>query len=192
MNIKDLSLNLQKTYEEMTLTFNEFQAKTKLSCLEGCGKCCTNPEIEASVLEMLPLALKVMEEGKLEEWLERAEGEANSSCMLFQGNKESGIGKCTDYNERPSLCRMFGAAGYYNKNHEVSLSICKIIRETHPHESEETLKILNKKDVPMLSEWATLARSLGEDSINVRMPINLAIKGALEKTALYAQYNTLL
>jgi len=49
--------------------FSQFQKSSGLKCLEGCGRCCANPDIEASVLEMIPLALKIHDDGKTQEWL---------------------------------------------------------------------------------------------------------------------------
>ena len=73
MNIREFSRELQNIYDEMGKHFSEYQKSTGLHCLEGCGKCCTNPEVEASVLEMIPFALRMYDENRLDEWLEKLE-----------------------------------------------------------------------------------------------------------------------
>lgn len=190
MNIKETSHNLQNIYQEMTKTFSEFQKEVGLPCASGCGSCCVNPEIEASILEMLPFAVKAWEEDRLEETLTAVEAVLEGNCYLFDGDLTTGKGSCRSYNERPSLCRMFGVGGYYDKNHVPTLSICKVIRASAPDHSAKILSQIKNYDVPSISKWATLTSSLGNPTLNVRMPINLAMKAALEKTALYAQYHS--
>jgi Fe-S-cluster containining protein len=183
MNIREFSLNLQKVYNEMSKAFIEYQLSTGLHCLSGCGRCCLNPEIEASVLEMFPLALRIYEEGKAEEWLDKLENNTQESCLLFQSFGE-GQGFCGSYNERPAICRMFGV-GATDKHQKVRHSICKYIKET-----ADNLPEANEK-TPLISEWNTKLGNLNPELIRERKPINLAIKEAILKVALYAQYQDL-
>src|SRR4051812_18901933 len=111
MNIREFSHNLEKLYEEMSSTFSSYQSSTGWSCLSGCGKCCLNPEIEASPLEMIPMALKLYDEGKLEAWIEKLKSTDQEFCLAYEGDIQ-GKGKCGQYSTRPSVCRMFGVAGY--------------------------------------------------------------------------------
>ena len=108
MNIREFVFNLQKVYEEMSETFSDYQKSTGLSCLNSCGRCCLNPDVEASVLEMLPLALKIHDEGKTEEWFQKLENSTQEHCLLLVSTGETGQGYCSSYQERPSICRMFG------------------------------------------------------------------------------------
>jgi Fe-S-cluster containining protein len=179
MNIREFAFNLQKVYAEMSDTFSSYQSGTGLVCPPGCGKCCLNPEIEASVLEMIPFALKVYDEGKLEEWLEKLESRTDPVCILLE------LSKCSSYEERPSLCRMFGVAGVLNKRQEVTLSICKYLKELNknlPAPTEQT---------PLLPHWSSKLSALDPELISKKLPINLAIKGALEKIAFYTQYQVI-
>ena len=184
MNIREFSLNLQKVYNEMSKTFLEYQLSTGLHCLSGCGRCCLNPEIEASVYEMIPLALRIYEEGKTDEWLEKLESNTQESCLLFQSFGE-GQGFCGSYNERPAVCRMFGVAGTYDKHQKLRHSICKYIKETI-----ETLPEAHDK-TPSIAVWNTKLGNLDPELIKGRKPINLAIREAIERVAFYAQYQNL-
>lgn len=190
MNIRKTVNNLQKIYEEMAQTFSGFQNGTGLSCLPGCGRCCLNPDVEASVLEMLPLALKIYDEGKLEEWLLKMQNPATEYCVLYDGD-ENGKGKCGHYKERASICRMFGVAGFANKKGDPTLSVCKHIRENDPEKARKAESDVDPKTVPMMAKWTSHVAHLGDPAIQRKIPINHAIQQALEKIALYAQYQVL-
>lgn len=191
MNIRAFCENLQSIYDEMWKSFSDYQKASGLHCLEGCGKCCNNPEVEASVLEMLPLALRMYDTGELEVWLEKLASSSQAHCLMYQPHSPDGSkGQCGVYRERPSLCRMFGVSGFYNKHREVTLSVCKLIREQYP----ELTKIREAEvsdQTPMLANWSYQLANLDAALIQERMPINKAFRLALEKIAFYAQYQTL-
>lgn len=173
----------------MWTAFSNYQQASGLHCLEGCGQCCKNPEVEASVLEMLPLALRFYDEGQLEVWLEKLGRAQNEACLLYVSHSPDGkLGRCGAYQERPSLCRMFGVAGYYNKHREVVLSVCKYIKEQYPQLTQERESAATPENTPMLVQWAYKLTQLDPALIQDRMPVNQALKKALEKVALYAQY----
>ncbi len=190
MNIREFSENLQSIYDEMWKSFSEYQKASGLNCLEGCGKCCNNPEVEASVLEMLPLALRMYDSGELESWLEKLETTSQQHCLMYRPHSADGsLGQCSAYKERPSLCRMFGVSGFYNKHREVTLSVCKLIREKYP-ELTKTREGEVSDQTPMLVTWSYQLANLDSALIQDRMPINKAFRLALEKVAFYAQYQT--
>lgn len=188
MNIREFSQNLEKLYAEMSLAFGNYQTSTGWNCLPGCGKCCLNPEIEASPLEMIPMALEIYDQGKLEEWIEKLETSTQLSCLVYAGD-ESGKGQCSLYNKRPSLCRMFGVAGYKNKKEEITLSVCKYIRQEY-----RLLEIptgLPPEETPTFPYWGYRLTTLEQKLLTERVAINQAILLALQKVALYAQYQQL-
>lgn len=181
MNIREFAFNLQKIYEEMSETFSSYQQASKLPCLPQCGRCCTNPEIEASPLEMVPFALKVYDEGKMDEWIHRIEQTDQLTCLLLLPGTEAGLGKCLSYKERPSLCRMFGVAGTFDKHNEVTSSICKYIKEEYP----ENIHLASNP--PLIPAWMTRLSSLHPELLQ-KTSINKAMLVALQQIALYAQY----
>lgn len=187
MNIRETVFNLQKVFEEMEQNFNAFQTQTKLACLPGCAKCCTYPDIESTILESLPWALKVHGEGSLDQWIERLEG-AGKRCVLFEGNPDTGKGRCSSYETRPSLCRMFGVSGVFDKNQQVSLSVCKEIKKKFPEIVDEAAIRRTSNNTPMMSHWYARIQSLGTPQILVRRPINEALLEALRLVGLYSQY----
>jgi Fe-S-cluster containining protein len=189
MNIREFTQNLQTLYAEMSQEFSAYQEQSGLHCLSGCGQCCLNPEVEASVLEMLPLALRLHRENKLEEWIERLENVEGKPCLLYEAHSPDGKqGRCGAYEGRPSLCRMFGVSGYYNKHRKVTLSICRYIRAENPELSQQKEAEATAENTPMLVQWSYRLTQLDPALIQDRMPINQALKKALEKVALYALY----
>lgn len=185
MNIREFTFNLNKVYEEMAATFSTYQKESGLGCLNNCGRCCLNPEVEASVLEMFPLALRLFDEGKLNEWLLKLENPTQDTCLLFVPGAGPGEGYCGSYNERPSVCRMFGVAGTFDKYHKATLSVCKFIKE------ENTIIAAPENKIPMIPEWYSRLSSLDPDLVHRKLPINQSIKEALQKIAFYAQYQEL-
>ncbi len=189
-NIRELSLNLKKVLDDMWETFSSYQASTNLPCLEGCGKCCLNPEVDASTLEMIPMALKIYDEGKLDDWLERVEKPMPDHCIFYE-QESDWKGRCGIYSERPALCRMFGVAGYMNKEREVTLSICKYISQKYPERVPEAKEHASLENTPVFATWTSIVSGLGTPDLNNRFPINLALKYALQKIALLAQYQNI-
>lgn len=186
MNIKEFSYNLQKLYNEMSDSFSSYQSSTGWNCLTSCGKCCLNPEVDASILEMIPMAYSIHQEGSLDEWFEKLKSSNQSHCLVYQQGEKDGEGKCGRYKDRPSLCRMFGVSGYYNKQHEISLSVCKLIKEKF---NLSQIELIGKKEeTPMMIDWSMKLASLDPKLIQDKMPINRALLGALEMVALNLQY----
>lgn len=188
MNIKEFSHNLLNLYQEMSDTFSNYQISTGWSCVNACGRCCQNPDVEASLYEMLPMAQKIFEAGLLEEWIEKLELSDKDICLAFQPNQVEGQGKCVFYDERPGVCRMFGVAGHYNKKHEVTLSICKVIREFH--NVKEIPSNLDSTSTPMIADWSFQMMALDQRLLQEKFPINEALKKALYKIALYSQFQS--
>lgn len=188
MNIKEFSHNLLNLYQEMSSTFSNFQNSSSWTCVNACGKCCQNPDVEATLYEMLPMAQKIFDDGLLEEWIEKLEMRDREICMAFQPDLVEGQGKCLFYDERPGVCRMFGVAGYYNKKHEVTLSVCKVIREFH--NIKDIPSGLNPETTPIIADWAYRMSSLDQRLVQEKMPVNEALLKALYKIALYSQYQS--
>lgn len=181
MDIKEFSLQLQSVYDEMGKTFSRFQTSSNLTCLKGCSQCCLNPEIEATPLEMIPMALKIYELGLFEIYYEQLKDSEAKACII---KTENGCGL---YHERPPICRMFGAAGLLDKHKKLKLSVCKFIKT----ENEELLKSLNESpplETPIMSDWVNQVHSLHPDLIKNRQPINKSLKEALERVQTVIDY----
>ncbi len=186
MNIREFSHNLEKIYQAMSAEFSSYQSSTGLACLPGCGRCCLNPEIEASALELIPMALAIYDEGKLDEWVEKLTNTERETCEAYIEGPRPGEGQCGRYHQRPSVCRMFGVAGYLNKRDQVTLSVCRYIKEHYG--ASESPADYGSSEIPMLVEWSYRMAAIDPDLIQRRQPINQALLGALQKVALYSSY----
>ena len=181
MNIREFSDYLLKLYQEMSLTFSSYQNATGLHCPPECGKCCLKPNIEATVFEMIPMALKIVDEGQVEEWLQKLENDTTEICLNYVPLDAEGKGRCAHYQERPSVCRMFGVAGYYNKRREINLSICKHLKTLYPNP-------VDSAGAPVMAQWSAQMGALDPRLIQEFRPINEALKLALQKVIFYAEY----
>ena len=81
--LRDLALEVLNEYQLLSQEFGSYQKTSGLNCVEGCGACCNNPQVEASVLEMLPLALHLFDTGQAEAYLQQMHDSGGFACHLF-------------------------------------------------------------------------------------------------------------
>ena len=65
MNLVEKAKAVDLVLHELDEEIKKFQSWSLLGCALGCGKCCFKPDIEATPLEFLPLALKIFKTVKL-------------------------------------------------------------------------------------------------------------------------------
>lgn len=186
MNIREFCENLLKNYEEMSLAFSGAQLKNNLQCPNDCGKCCENPSIEASVLEMLPMALYLHDNNLIDAYLEKIDQAMNTNqyCIGLQNNR------CHLHPYRPTICRMFGVSGHLDKNRKLQASICKVLKETHPEDSHKVMTHPENHNLPVMTHWASKLLTLEPELLTKQMHINLALKKAIEKVAMCLAYSS--
>jgi len=118
---------IERFYEEADARTAKFSQASGLKCPTGCGRCCESPYIEASALECLPMANHLLP--KAGEWIEILEsfvkrGRTLPSPCPFYVTFGFGKGFCSEYEHRPSVCRLFGFAAVRGKQGEPRLSVC--------------------------------------------------------------------
>ena len=96
------------------------------------------------------------------------------------------LSSCGRYQERPGLCRMFGVSGFRDKNHQVHISICKFIKDQY--ETTHIPEKINQNEIHIMTNWSSKISTLDHGLDHKKLPINLALLGALEKVAFYMQY----
>jgi Fe-S-cluster containining protein len=168
-----------------------FQTATGVQCPSGCGMCCQNPEVEATPLEMLPIAVELSRQGELSQWLERVEAvEAKGVCVFYQSDRLiPDNGRCSIYAWRPSLCRLFGFAAIANKQGEPELAACKKHKESIPEVIKQAQEaIANGLPVPQFAEFTMRLGNLDPNLGREPLPINQALKVAIERVGLLMQY----
>lgn len=180
--LRSIASQVESIYKDSHETFSSFQREQNLQCLTGCGKCCLGKEINATVLELLPTAYKLYDqkigEDILNKLTELEESGEFLQCIFYQLNSPDGhLGQCTNYDTRPSVCRSFGAAAIRNKEGKKVASVCKLIKEARPTEYTNA----DFQNAPVIGEFARKIMSIDTTLGKELMPINTALKLALEK-----------
>lgn len=190
-HLRELAGRVEAVHKEMAETFMDYQRQRALHCRNGCGKCCLHPEIHATALEMLPLAISLYDQGAAEAVLDALENNANATgrCHFYHMTSEANQqGFCSVYQYRPAICRMFGAAGYPDKYGQPGLSTCQPIKEDHPQALAATLISLKDASPPMIRDWKSRVTNLDYELGKEDLPINQAAMQALLKVLMAAQY----
>lgn len=165
------------------------QAATGLHCPAGCGRCCENPEVETTVLEMIPLALELWQRGEALAWLDQAQAVENRGpCVFYQPDPfVPGNGRCSMYEFRPSICRLFAFATVTNKQGKPELAACIRHKEVMPEIVAQTkAAIADGLPAPNFGEISMQLAMLDPSGIE-RFPINQALTMALQRVGLIAQ-----
>jgi len=186
--LEHLSQQVEQVMAEIGERYGQYQRDRGLFCRSGCGECCLHPGIEATVLEMLPLAFSLLQEGKAESTLDALQTHDLLGCFFYSRHSEDGkLGQCSVYMKRPGICRLFGAAGYNGREGEVQLSVCKNIKADHPKALQDTIIALESDPPPMIRNGKEQIRQIDYELGGLNYPINDAMKLALEKV-LFEQY----
>lgn len=184
--IRNLAFEVESIYKESQNSFSSYQSSQKLNCLTGCGKCCLSTQIQSTILEMIPTALYLHDQKRADQIYDALDlvDTENSICIFYQKHSEDGhLGKCTNYDLRPSVCRSFGAAAVKNKMGEKVASVCKLIKEKYPQEYAQ----MNLSEAPVIGEFARRIITL-DTNLGLKLyPINHALKKAIEKVSMIAQ-----
>lgn len=174
MNLEVLCQQIDELYQNMSAEFGAAQKASGLNCPPDCGQCCTVPTVEASAMEMLPMALELWKQGRAETLLDEMSQRDLSTCVMFAG-------RCTMYAQRPSVCRMFAVASRLNKDAERELSLCRELRSLYA----QKIDLIDKAQLPDMSEWSFRSLQIHPEFLRERRPISMALCVALEKVLFY-------
>lgn len=180
-------MTLETTVEKVNFVYKEIDENNKklsentgLKCIEKCGKCCNNTNIEDSVLAMLPGAYLLYMKGAADKYLEKLNIMKNNKLCIFYKFDENNPnnGYCSEYHSRGLICRLFGFSGIKNKNEEVVFTPCEPIRAT---DYQVMNKLTNYDDISIMQHFAYKLISIDPYLGTKRYHINEAIRIALEK-----------
>jgi len=182
MKVVDLVL---EQYRYLDRLIERFRNSTGLKCLRGCSYCCRNWPVEATVLEVLPLAEEIYargEEASVLGLIEEKQASGDETCViLLPESDEKVAGYCAYYKWRPLMCRLFGFAARKNKHGELEFCGCKLIRESDPSSIKRAEMALRGNLRPPVYQDAFIQISTIDLSKGYRrLPINQAIKEAIE------------
>lgn len=165
----------------------QFASRAGIKCRSGCGQCCLNQNVEARVIEFLPLARYLFEIDMAHEIYELATTSKAASCILYRPDpSDSSLGRCGHYAYRPSVCRLFGFAAVRDKNKRPQLAACQRHKKLQPEIVAAAQEEIDKgAEVPMFSDFGMQLSALTtSDALMQMLPINQALARAIEKVAL--------
>lgn len=173
---------LEAVYAGLDAAGERFARESGMACPPGCGACCRSPFVEASVLELIPMAARMFREGDAEAWLARTEDSGGKGpCVLYQATSPDGtLGRCTRYRERPALCRLFGFAGGRDKRGEVAFEVCRHLATVAPEVADGVrARVASGVQVPVFAEALARVASVDPHLALPLLPINEALRRAL-------------
>ena len=183
-------VRLLEVYEEIDRQTAALKAMTGLRCPPGCGRCCSSREIDATELEMLPVARELFRRREAVSWLERLRAaDDEGPCVFYQPERSArGEGCCGIYILRPALCRLFGYGAVKNKYGIAQLAVCTIMKKVIPRVAQDAAYAVELGlAAPTFVDFARQVAGL-EPSLGGRLfPINRALRFALEREGLALQ-----
>jgi uncharacterized protein len=186
----DVANQVSNLFEAIDRQTQAFQTATGLHCPTGCGKCCDNEHVEVTVLDCLPLAIDLFEQGKGKFWLTQFAEPVRGSCLFYQADSlQTGNGQCLQYAGRPLLCRTFGFGTVRNKAGLPELAVCSVHRATQLETVERSQQsIAAGLPAPNFADLAMQLGAIDPAIEHQRYPINQAMQRALERVGFQRQW----
>ena len=182
---------MEKVFADLEKEMNTLRHSSGLHCIAGCGKCCFKPDIEASPVEFLPYALDLIRNDQIEDAYEKLLENTSPQCVIFKPTLGSDTkGQCSEYKYRGLICRLFGFSASRGMNGRAKLVTCRIIKNNQPEVVAKIEADLKEEQaaMPLMSDYYFRIRSIDPDLGTKLLPINEAIKSALEVVMSYYAY----
>ena len=190
MAFDKIAIAVEEVFRELDEHIEQMTSESGMKCLHLCGECCRKTDIEASPIEFIPLAKWLYQNGKVDEFLTKLDqSDKTGYCVLFSPDAwKDGNWGCTNYEKRGLICRLFGFGYRLNREGTPELVTCKLLKESCPEAvaSARQSGIETPEEVPLFRNYSMQLFSIDPDLANNRLPINQAIRLAIEK--LYFQY----
>jgi len=179
---------IQELFHKLDDEIEIFKTKTSLGCVNGCGRCCENPDVCATVVEVMPLAYEIWNKGHAEMFLEKIRVDQKGWCIFYQTDPAiAGNGRCSVYPWRPLICRLFGYAAKKDKHGQAGLVTCSTMKNHCAPEYQTTTERLTvgSLSAPMMQEYAMQVFNIDPSLGQEQMPINQAVAIAIEKVDMF-------
>lgn len=180
---------VERLFYQLEQESAQFVKASGLGCVSGCGKCCTYPDVEASPLEFLPWAFHLFLNGEAEKMLQTLNVTHVSTCLIYKPLSVVDQGRCSNYKYRGLICRLFGFGASTDKYGKLRLATCKIIKEGQSKNYNSTVEAIDKGlHVPIFTNYYMQLNQIDFNLGNIILPINKALKMALEEVLHYYAY----
>lgn len=182
-----LSDEVLRVYSELDGSIVDLKQRFPVACPFGCGVCCRSPNVEASVLEMLPVAETLLDNQEVDFWLTALEERQGAAmCVFYTPDKLSfGQGRCAVYPLRPSMCRLFGYSAVRNKQGKQVFAPCRVMRQATPRgirKAEDA--VAQGEEILCMAEASARVAGVEPSLGHRRLPINEAFRLAVERVGL--------
>ncbi|MGB5435425.1 MAG: YkgJ family cysteine cluster protein [Maribacter sp.] len=180
---------VESLFHQLEQETAQFKQASGIGCVSGCGKCCTYPDVEASPLEFLPWAFDLFLNREAEKTLAMLKETKTSTCLIYKPLAIIDQGRCSSYNYRGLICRLFGFAANSDKYGNLRLATCKIIKEGQADNYNSTAEAISKGlYVPVFTEYYMQLNQIDFHLGNIIVPVNKALRMALEEVLQYYAY----
>ena len=179
---------VEKVFEELDAHLKHTAEESGLKCPDFCGMCCRKTDIEASPIEFMPLADWLYKSGQVDNFLAAMDDTKHPWCACF--NPEASVHHewgCQYYEHRGLICRLFGFGFRLNRDNLPVLVTCKIMKQTQPSAVSKAAEMASShpEDMPVFSHYFMRLLAIDPDLAVPQMPINQAIRVAIEKLYFY-------
>lgn len=179
---------VEKVFEELDAHLHSTAMQSGINCPDYCGFCCRKSDIEASPLEFMPLAAWLYKTGKVNDFLDKLDNPTHEWCACFDPDAtEKGEWGCQFYEHRGLICRLFGFGYRLNREGKPVLVTCKIMKTSRSKEVAKAGILAEEypEDMPIFSNYFMKLLAIDPDLAVPQMPINQAIRIAIEKLYFY-------
>lgn len=188
MTILEKVQAVEAVFQSLDNEIASFQSWSGLHCKFGCGKCCSKPDIEATVIEFLPFAHYLYQHDLAFEWLEKIKSDPSDICHVLDPTLAQ-QGLCSQYAYRGLICRLFGYSARTNKYGKKELVTCQIIKtEQSTNYDTASKKVEEDGPIPVMNQYYMQLHAIDQQLAQDFYPINQAIKRALETVLHYYAY----
>jgi uncharacterized protein len=175
---------LFEVYSDLERQIADFKGRAGIDCLRKCQTCCSTAKyVEASIFEMLPLSLRLWEEGRAEEILEKLDGvHPEDLCISLNLHPTEEVPEgCLNYSYRPLICRLFGFSATVDKHGHPRIVICKPLKERNSGIDDRiNEQIRGELPVPLMPDFSRKIAFIDPRLGQEKYPINIALWEALE------------
>lgn len=179
---------VEQIFRQLDKESEKFGKESKLKCLSNCNLCCLKRDLEANVLEFLPLAYFLVSNNLHESALEMLETNPEF-CINLEKNPEPGkTAGCSNYIYRGLICRLFGFSGIRDKSGKLAIYTCSPMKTEFQEEFKHASEQVNSgMKIPMVTDYYYKIYFIDTNLANDYNPINISIRKAIEKVAYYVE-----
>ncbi|HKM92180.1 MAG TPA: YkgJ family cysteine cluster protein [Prolixibacteraceae bacterium] len=172
--------DVERLFVQVDKAILHFVGQTSLHCPSGCATCCHGQKVSAAPLEFLPYAYSLYKLGLLEHQYWELKTSSIEGCFIIDRVN----GRCSHYETRGLICRLFGNAAMVNREGHKAFSACRILKDqvsTLP-----TFDSILQNSAPVYSDFYMRLRNIDTTYGSMMIPVNQAILKAME----IVYYNT--